>query len=255
MNHQGNSPRRPRTSAPWAAIVALLIGITFGPGVVTAPAQSVDHLNLAQDLVAQLRTQGENGEFFDGGGTEYNEYGASWSESFIDFGSPAYVHAVCSNFYIRLMMAAYPGWTAKSVGFAGSSPNAATIHDAIEANACQYVRVPTFAAWQPGDVIAIKYLDGSSSSGHVMVLEHATPVTTYRDGTIRWSVRVIDCSSGPHSQDTRVFPSYTSSGAGRGSMYIFTLNGAVTGYSWSQSSGSKIYAPAARHLTLGRLAF
>lgn len=220
-----------------------------------AAAQSTDHLDLARDLVAQLRTQGEAGLFFDEHGVEYNRYGASWSDAFIAVDQPAYAHAVCSNFYIRLMMAAYPGWTAKGAGFPGASPNSATLHDAIEANACGYTHVPDFALAQPGDVLVIKYLDGGSNSGHTMLLDSATPAQVLANGTVRWSVKVIDCSSGVHSQDTRVFPGYTSTGVGSGFLNVYTFDGTVTGYSWSQSNGSKIYSPAARHLTVGRITF
>lgn len=220
-----------------------------------AAAQSTDHLDLARDLVAQLRTQGEAGLFFDGNGVEYNQYGASWSDSFILVDNPAYAHAVCSNFYIRLIMSAYPGWTAKGAGFSGASPNSATLHDAIEANACGYTHVPDFALAQPGDVLVIKYLDGGSNSGHTMLLDSATPAQVLANGTVRWSVKVIDCSSGVHSQDTRVFPGYTSTGVGSGFLNVYTFDGAVTGYSWSQSNGSKIYGPSARHLTVGRITF
>ena len=46
----------------------------------------------------------------------------------------------------------------------------------------------------PGDVMAIKYFDdASSNSGHTMILESATPTLTYADGSVRWSVKVIDC--------------------------------------------------------------
>lgn len=238
------------TAKPWVTIAAALLAIA------SCDAASTTHLVNAQTLVAQLRAQGEAGVFFDANGVEYNLYGAPWSSSYISWTVPASVHAVCSNFYIRLMMASYAGWTAKGVGFTSSSPNSAAIHDAIEAGACRYVKVANFADCQPGDVMAIKYFDdASSNSGHTMILEGATPNLTYADGSIRWSVKVVDCSSGPHSNDTRVFPSRTSSGAGSGFLYVYSRNGAVTGYSWKQTSGSTVYAPAVRHLTVGRLTF
>ncbi len=221
----------------------------------TAVAQSTDHLDNAINLVAQMRIQGEAGEFFDEHGVEYNKYGASWANSQVVLDDPAYVHAVCSNFYIRLMMQSYPGWTAKGVGFVSTSPNSATIHDAIQSNACLYSRVDDFTTAQPGDVLAIKYLDGGSSSGHTMILQSATADEVFEDGTVRWSVLVVDCSSGVHTNDSRVFPGYTSSGVGSGFMNFYTLDGEITGYSWSQSKYSKIYAPTARVIAVGRLTF
>lgn len=243
------------TNRVFRSVNTLVLGLALCGLTTGALAQSTVHLDVARDLVAQFRAQGEAGLFFDGNGVEYNQYGASWSDSFISLGDPAYTHAVCSNFYIRLMMGSYPGWTAKGVGFSGSSPNSATIHDAIEANACSYARVADFSLAQPGDVLVIKYLDGSSSSGHTMLLDSATPAQVMGNGTVRWSVKVIDCSSGVHSQDTRVFPGYTSTGVGSGFLNVYTFGGAITGYSWSQSNGSKIYGPSARHMTVGRIAF
>lgn len=235
-----------------------LPAIALAAITLTAPAalaQSTVHLDNARDLVAQLRAQGEAGQFVDGNGVPYNQYGASWANSLIVWDDPAYVHAVCSNFYIRLMMASYPGWTARGVGFVSSSPTSAVIHDAVEANACGYVRVDDFADAQPGDLMVVKYLSGGSSSGHTMILDEAVPSEVFQDGTVRWSVRVIDCSSGVHSQDTRVFPGQTTSGAGAGLINVYTLDGGITGYSWSQSVWSVVYTPAQRHLTVGRLAF
>lgn len=237
------------------SLAALALATALTGSAAVATAQSTERLDLARDLVAQLRAQGEAGQFFDQNGVEYNKYGASWSDSFIVLDNPTHARAVCSNFYIRLMMAAYPGWTAKGVGFAGSSPNSATLHDAIEARACGYARVNDFAEAQPGDVLVIKYLDGGSNSGHTMLLDNATPAQVLANGTARWSVKVIDCRSGVHPQDTRVFPGYTSTGVGGGYLNVYSFGGAITGYPLSQSNGSKIYAPTARHLTVGRITF
>lgn len=237
----------------WTTGLAVWVSVAIAAP--TAAAQSTVHLDNAIDLVAQMRVQGEAGIFFDEHGVEYNKYGSSWANSQVVLDNPAYVHAVCSNFYIRLMMASYPGWTARGAGFVSSSPTSATIHDAIEAEACLYSRVDDFSTAQPGDVLAIKYPNGGGSSGHTMILQSATPNLEYEDGTIRWSVQVIDCSSGVHTDDSRVFQGYTSSGVGSGSMYFYTLDGEITGYSWSQSQYSTIYAPQARHIAVGRLTF
>ncbi|HTI69125.1 MAG TPA: hypothetical protein VMF06_04130 [Candidatus Limnocylindria bacterium] len=238
-----------RTVKSWLATAALCLA-TY-----SIQAQSTTHLTRAMSLVSQLRAQGEAGHFFDNYGVEYNQYGAAWANSYITVGNPSYVHAVCSNFYIRLMTQSYPGWTAKGVGFSNASPSSEVIHDAIEANACQYVKVSDFANWHAGDVLVVKYFDDSANTGHTMILEQAEAETAYDDGTVRWSVKVIDCSSGVHSNDSRVFPNYTSTGVGSGYLYVYTLNGHITQYSWKQSSGSTLYPQNVRHMTLGRLAF
>jgi hypothetical protein len=244
MNTIDRSPR---------PLAALVFAVALTGSAAGVAAQSTVHLDDARDLVAQMRAQGEAGLFFDENGVEYNQYGASWADSFIVLDNPAYAHAVCSNFYIRLMMGSYPGWTAQGVGFAGASPNSATIHDAIEVNARSYAHVTDFAQAQPGDVLVIKYLDGGSSPGHTMLLDCATPAQVLLNGTVRWSVKVIDCSSGVRTLDTRVFPGYPSTGVGSGYLNVYTFGGAITGYSSSQGNGSKIYGRSARHMTVGRI--
>jgi hypothetical protein len=230
-------------------VAALLLATTAVAAYAQAP---VHHVN-AQNLVTNLRAQGEAGLFFDQNGVEYNKYGASWSSVKITYGYPAYAQAVCSNFVTRLLMDSYQGWTAKSVGFSSSSPNSAAFYDAVESNTKGFTKVTNFANWQPGDLMFAKYFDGSSNSGHTMLVNQAVAGAPAADGSIRWSVQVIDCSSGTHTNDTRVFANYKSSGVGMGWMYVYT-NGAgqITAYSWSQSKGSTIYTPATRALTLGR---
>lgn len=238
------------------AVKSLMLGLLMvGLSSLVSVAQSTTHLTLARGLVAQLKSQGDAGLFFDANGVEYNKYGAAWADSFITWGNPAYVHAVCNNFYIRLMMDAYPGWTAKNAGFASSSPNSGVLHDAVEANVCGYNKVNDFSNWQAGDLLVVKYYDDSANSGHTMLLDDALTVSTAADGTVKWAVKVIDCSSGVHTSDSRVFPNYTSSGAGTGWMYVYTKNGQITAYSWSQTKGSKVYTPDLRHMTLGRQTF
>jgi len=222
-----------------------------------ARAQSTLHLNTAQAVVAQMRAQGETGEFFDDNNVEYNKYGASWSKSLFVLDDPAYVHAQCSSFFTHVMMASYPGWTGQSAGFGSASPTAAEYHDAIEAGVNGFRQVKLFANIRPGDILAAKYFDGSANTGHVMIVNDAIPGTPDANGITRWSVQVIDCSSGIHSSDSRVFleSGYVSSGAGIGWMYVYTKSNHITGYSWSQANGSRFYRPAVRHLILGRLSF
>jgi hypothetical protein len=216
-------------------------------------AAPTTHLDNARTLVTHLRAQGEAGMFFDQNNVEYNQYGAPWSEVLLDYREPAYADAVCSSFLTRLLMDSYAGWSAKGNGFASVSPTAAVYHDAITAGFGGFRQIGAFENIKPGDILAAKYLDASTDTGHIMIVNNAVPGEPDAKNYIRWSVQVIDCSKSTHSADTRTFPSYTSRGVGMGWMYVWTRWNKITSYAWSQRSGSLVYTPDVRHLVLGRL--
>jgi hypothetical protein len=227
---------------------------TFALVASTAPVNTTPaHLQQADALVNALRTQGENGVFTDAQGNALNQYGASYANVVMVWGPTAKVNAVCANFITVLLENSYAGWTAKNAGFNSNSPNPAMYHDAIEANACGFEKVDEFEDIEAGDFLVSKYLDGSSI-GHAMIVRNAAMVTEDEEtGEKTWAVEIIDCSKDTHTNDSRVFLGKKTQGAGRGVMRVFTLDGEITGYSWSFSSGSIIYGPNTRHLTLGRL--
>jgi hypothetical protein len=221
----------------------------------TTPA----HLAAADAIVTSLRAQGQKWEFHDASGNPYNFYGAEWPNAYAVWGPTAKVNARCASFVTLVMRKAYSGWTAKNAGFAGESPTAAMYYDAVETSTKGFTKVAQFEQVRPGDFLMAKYLDGSPETGHAMIVRSAA-IADQNEGTgvTTWAVQVIDCSTSIHSNDTRKFSypmglSITTQGAGRGTMRVLTKNGKITGYSWSNSSDSKIYTPQVRALTLGRL--
>ena len=237
------------------AIVVAFAAYGAAKAAQTAPA----HLTSADAIVTKLRTQGQAGQFTDAQGMPLNHYGASWANAFAIWGPTARVDAQCSSFVTLVMQNAYVGWTAKKAGFTSASPTAAMYHDAIESNTKGFKKVGEFEDALPGDFLMAKYFDDSANSGHAMIVRSAAIVDTNpATGITTWSIQVIDCSSGVHSNDTREFVgpnggSFETNGAGRGTMRVRTKNGDIVDYSWSFKNGSILYKPSTRHLTLGRL--
>lgn len=113
----------------------------------------------------------------------------------------------------------------------------------------------------PGDILAVKYFDGSENTGHVMVASGAAVKMLNSppliENTLQWRIEVIDSSRSGHGildsrfdPDTQMF----RTGAGKGYLRIYTsLTGEVIGYSWSESERSAFQSPALRHLVVGRI--
>jgi len=136
------------------------------------------------------------------------------------------------------------------------SPTAATYHDAIADNANGFANIPVFENIQAGDLLVVKNLDGSGDSGHVMMVDSWTETIPNASNVKTWMIRVIDCADSGHSNDTRnVLTSsgtiYTT-GAGAGTIQVFTNAGVITGHTWSTSRYSTIYTPTQRNVVLGR---
>ena len=114
---------------------------------------------------------------------------------------------------------------------------------------------------QQGDIIAIKYPTGTSTStGHIMLIAAAPTLRTASapliTGTTQYEVRVIDASSSGHgSLDTRYISSGNfNDGIGSGYFRLYiNSSGGVAGYTWSTYSSSVYYSQSDRPLLVGRL--
>jgi hypothetical protein len=139
------------------------------------------------------------------------------------------------------------------------SPTAASYHDEIEGGN-GFDIVSTVADIQAGDIIAIRYPEGSSISGHVAVVQ-APPVLSVStapivEGTFQFEVLVIDSSSTGHGAlDTRRLSDGTfHPGAGIGTMRLYAgIDLTVVGYTWSTFVSSTYQSQSTRHLVVGRL--
>lgn len=235
------------------AVGLVLAASAFG---VQAKA-STTHLTKAQLLVNNLRAQGERGVFNAPNGKLLNEYGASWNSAMIAMGGPARCYGRCASFLTLMLMISYPGWSARGAGFDSASPDAAMYHDAINDNLYGFAHVNGFSNTLPGDILAVKYSEPDGDSGHIMMVLNATHGQADANGVMPWTVEVIDCSKNTHSDDTRNFNylgigTYSSTGAGRGKILVYTQNDEIVGYAWSLANGSQVYLPADRNMTVGR---
>jgi len=169
--------------------------------------------------------------------------------------------SVCNNFLTKVLQQAY-GWDDAYYRrwMGASSPLAATYHDNI-VRENGFKNITRVGEIDLGDILAAKYLDGSSVSGHVMLVDSVpTPRTASKplvSGTVQYEVDIIDSTSSPHGPyDTRRLADGTNdTGAGRGTIRLYAKNnGTIAGWTWSTSSGSTFYSPTARPIVAGRLA-
>lgn len=182
------------------------------------------------------------------------------SPSFILWdGANSEARTVCGSFITNLLIRSY-SWTSSTFTkwLGTTSPYADTYHAAIVAQN-NFTRINNITQVQPGDIIAIKYLD-SGTTGHAMMVD-ALPkahsaLTPLVAGTTQYSITVIDSSSGSHgAADTRrTSPSATGNGVGRGTIRVY-VDAALkpVGYSWSDEAGSPYYTMAQRPLAIGRI--
>jgi cell wall-associated NlpC family hydrolase len=138
-------------------------------------------------------------------------------------------------------------------------PLASSYHDAIERQS-GFRRIEAVEQIRPGDLIAIRYPDGSPNSGHIMIAAQAVAPhprsSPAVDGTRQWTVKVIDSSQSGHGKsDSRYQGSRQfHSGVGRGTLRLYSgAGGRIAGYTWSVYPNSEYYPLEQRHLVVGRV--
>lgn len=191
-----------------------------------------------------------------------------------EYGSPSYVlwayvdgqleyknRSLCTTFVTQVLKQAYGITNADlSLWFGSTSPNVARYHSTI-VNEIGFDRVETVDDIKEGDILVIKYPEGSGSTGHVAL---AAGAATFRSaiypviaGTYQYELPVMDSSSSGHGMtDTRRRPDGTwHQGVGKGVMRLYANSaGAIVGHSWSFQAGSTYYPKTERDLVIGRLA-
>lgn len=231
-----------------------VLGFGLGIFLAAAPTRAVgDPLPVqvtdAESLVADLSQ------------SHKNTYGSA--PSYILWqGVNSEARTVGSTFVTLLLQHSY-GWTPAtfSTWLGTPSPDAATYHDAIVA-LNHFSRIDDIGHVQPGDLMAIKYLDGPASSGQVLIVldvpKERTATSPVVPGLTQYEVAIVDSSSSPHGPtDTRVTPPLAAGqGIGRGAIRVYVnASGQPVGYSWSTLAGSHYYTQAERNLVIGRLLF
>lgn len=240
-----------KTLSPLRKLLIVLCGVGLAAMAAPSFANGPDHVLWAEDLVGHLLP-------------ENNEYASN--PSYIHWlgvnGATSYENRTqCSTFLTQLLKQAY-GWdnAVFKAWFGSTSPSAALYHDAIQAEngfTANYL-VQNIAI---GDVIAIKYPGGLSSTGHVMLVrnlpEEITPTAPIVPGTRQYIVDVYDSSQSGHgADDTRKMPDGSwDSGVGAGFFRIYAdeTRHEIVGYSWSTYSNSTFYNQSERHLAVGTL--
>jgi hypothetical protein len=231
-----------------AVILLSIIGIVTlsSRGAAAQPA----HLVWAEDLLDNLSPALNT---YEGGSTYITWAGVDGAAEYSN-------HTMCNSFVTNLLRNAYDLTESDVKAWLGAkSPLAAQYHDQI-ALQNGFDLIPTVDAIEGGDIIAIRYPEGGSVSGHVMVAEGpavaraaSSPIVA---GTFQFEVPVMDSSSSGHGAlDTRRQADGTyQRGAGAGTMRIYTdgdLN--IVGYTWSTYSSSSYRAQSSYHLVVGRL--
>lgn len=222
---------------------SLLLAVLSSPAMATTgPA----HVAGAEKLLADLTI------------SRQNVYASSPSYILWD-GTSSQARTVCGTFITNLLLRSY-NWTSSTfTSWLGTtSPYADTYYAAIVARN-NFTRIDNITQVQPGDIIAIKYLD-SGTTGHAMVVDSLarahSALSPIVAGTTQYSITVIDSSSGYHgAADTRrTSPSTTGNGVGRGSIRVYVDSALKpVGYSWSDEAGSPYISMSQRPLAIGRI--
>lgn len=229
---------------PLTLILFLLLGTPPGRADDATPPQQVA---VAEKLVGDLH------------GASVNAYGQGhrfihWKKS--DCGA----RTVCSSFMTLLLEHTY-GWDDHEVKtwLGSTDPDAAPYHNAIVLEN-GFSRLRQISDIRPGDVIAIKYNDGSADTGHVMLVDAVPEARAASDpiipDTTQYAVTVIDSSASGHGPtDTRYrSPGHYTGGIGRGVFRLYAnSDGKIVGYAWSLLPKSEYYTRPARALVMGRL--
>ena len=235
-----------KLSHPFSAFATLLLTFTVAGGL-RAAENPPKHLADARSLVSRLSL--ENTDYVHGA-------------SAVVWTAPVASHTDCSGFLDALFQHSYGFDEKANKRWLGSTrPSAALYHDGIEAGN-GFTRVLHVNHIVPGDILGVKYLDGKSRTGHIMVVNSApkrlpdqAPLVA---GTQQWEIAVIDSAESGHgSTDTRYKKGADGKdhkGLGTGLLRLYAhADGTVAGFSWSPSKASKFMSPTEEHLSIGRL--
>ena len=231
-------------------------------------AGSTDHLDMGLELVDNLLARQSAGQFEDDNQVKLNDYGGSWGQGtlLVQVGEPAgnvlpYNLSICGSFVTKLLNQSY-NWNWSEYEF--FDPNAGDFVTTASPNSHRYMelikqqigfesQIFNLVDVMPGDVMVKR--DVGTTSGHVWVIKEVHfeypmfyPADTPDSvealiGTTYFEVDVLDCSSGHHSNDTRMVEYngliHETNGAGVGTMGLLVDDqGVMMGHTWSLPSAS-----------------
>ena len=232
----GQYLRRGLLTLIWIAIVSPLLGDVSCP-----------HLAAAEDLVQRL----------DLSATDYTHgaFDVSWD-------TPPHCYADCSGFLDALLMHVYGFKRDNFYHWLGSRrPNAAAYYATIR-NEHGFEVIARLDAVQPGDILAIYYVNHTENSGHILIAdgrpESMPSKPPIKAGLQQWQVPVIDCSESGHGpKDTRHKKGSDGkdhTGLGRGFLRLYCdSKGQISGFTWSTLNVSAFKSSDVEPLIIGRL--
>ncbi|HKN53389.1 MAG TPA: hypothetical protein VJX66_12850 [Amycolatopsis sp.] len=184
----------------------------------------------------------------------------------------------CASFQSAVLRHTYPEWANDAfftTNFGTTSPTARTYQNTFASTTVpHFTPVTQVTALQPGDLIAIDYVNGqTTNTGHIVMVRQVKGVyvapspTLNFDGETQYAVEIADCTSDPHGEygignyaafpDSRINADGTQrEGIGYGHMMIYgsTATGVFTRYRWSvNSSSTKTYTVAQRPISAVRV--
>ena len=231
-------------------LVASLLALGF-TSVAAQAQEKKTHLETAELLVKELRPEHNC--------YAYENLVIKWKGQ--DGATSYEAHCDCSGFLTLLFEHVY-GYTPETFkAWTGHRrPLARVYHDEVEAEH-GFKRIKKITEIQPGDILAVKYLDGvKKDTGHVMIVAEAPrprdATEPIEPATRQWEVVVIDSSKSGHGpDDTRRKPDKTFyNGVGKGTIRLYTNSqGEIVGYTWSTLKKSEYFDQQKHHLVVGRL--
>jgi hypothetical protein len=194
---------------------------------------------------------------------ENNFYGShptyvEWADTAT--GRAARNRSVCSSFASHLLEHSF-GYTPADIDawFGKHVPQAREYHDTIAARN-GFLRIEHVTAIRAGDIVAVKYPDGSHPTGHVMIAaSRAVPrmaTAPVREDTQQYELEVIDSANSGHGPaDTRHHRDAPwTTGVGHGILRLYANpDETLAGYSWSTTPKSLYRSTDVRAIAIGRL--
>ncbi len=184
----------------------------------------------------------------------------------------------CASFVTMLLKQSYSltnaDITAK-FGYNTNSPWAYQYHDKIAASPAltttpvagqTFSRISKISQVEEGDLLALKYTNSTSGTGHVMVVvtlpvKQAAQDTLNGTTTDVYDIEVVDSTKSPHGDaDKRKINNDTGVGYGIFRVYVNPVSGEVIAHKWSPKANDgtfRFYQGVAkntetRHLEIGR---
>lgn len=236
------------------AFIILPVALLVSTSLVVTSSVSRElpiHVLLAEQLVTHCSSSNT--------AYQHSKSIVAWKTDTSDYQS----YTDCSGFLNALLRQSYQWDKTYFRAWMGvSRPFAFHYFDAISTQN-RFVAISRVDDIQPGDFIAIKYVDRSdhdNNTGHCMLVtgvpHRMIPKPVALTNTNQYEVQVIDSSKSPHGKnDTRRLDDDREyDGLGQGNFRLYAdLQGKLVGYSWSSQRPKEGFDPLENPVVAGRL--